>query len=97
MKRKLMEIQNPEHDGEEGPETTSVLTRTNGDVCVDSSNSPSRLIDPSDDSTPSTVLINNHSSNADGVKRSVNNIQLGQEYDILDSSKRWCEGQVGSI
>lgn len=105
-----MEIQNPEqldHDDGDGPETIAVMSHTSGNVGTidDSSNNSqsSRLMDSSDGSTPNNTAVISHlntSSNADGMKsnRSENIIiQLGQEYDILDSSKRWCEGQVGRL
>lgn len=107
MKRKLMEIQNPEqldHDDGDSPETIAVMSHTSGNVgTLDDSNNNSqsnRLMEPSDGSTPNNTAVISHlntsSSNADDVKSNII-IQLGQEYDILDSSKRWCEGQVGSL
>lgn len=105
-----MENQNPEqldHDDGDGPETIAVMSHASGNVGTldDSSNNnqSSRLMDSSDGSTPNNTAVISHlntsSSNAEGVKsnRSETIIQLGQEYDILDSSKRWCEGQVGRL
>lgn len=37
-------------------------------------------------------MVNSTTASAQRVARA--NIQLGVEYDILDSSKRWCEGKV---
>jgi hypothetical protein len=110
MKRKSMEIQNSEqldHDDGDGPETIAVMSHASGNVGTidDSSNNSqsSRMMDSSDGSTPNNTLGINHlntASNTDDVKSNrFENIiiQLGQEYDILDSSKRWCEGQVGRL
>lgn len=97
-------------DGPETIETLLMTTHSSGNegTIDDSSNSQStRLMDSSDSSTPNNTSVISHlntsASNTDqGVKNNNNRsvdliipIQLGQEYDILDSSKRWCEGQVG--